>query len=71
MIDNRSVSVAMPSQNKLAIGMPLRSGAGMTNSVSTPMPALGCASWKGGTFQWVQVPPGDRSSRKQPEQLWR
>ena len=22
-------------------------------------------------FQWVQVPPGDRSSRKQPEQSWR
>jgi hypothetical protein len=22
-------------------------------------------------FQWVQAPPGDRSSRKQPEQAWR
>ena len=22
-------------------------------------------------FQWVQVPPGDRSSRKQPKQSWR
>src|SRR5215471_9344704 len=31
----------------------------------------GCAPWKGGAFQWVQVPPGERSSRKQPEQLWR
>jgi hypothetical protein len=31
----------------------------------------GCAPWKGGAFQWVQVPPGDRSSRKQPEQAWR
>src|SRR5258708_35548736 len=29
------------------------------------------APWKGGAFQWVQVPPGKRSSRKQPEQLWR
>ena len=26
---------------------------------------------KGGAFQWVQVPPGERSSRKQPEQSWR
>ena len=26
---------------------------------------------QGGAFQWVQIPPGDRSSRKQPEQLWR
>ena len=29
---------------------------------------------RGGTaafFQWVQIPPGDRSSRKQPEQSWR
>jgi len=26
---------------------------------------------KGGAFQWVQGPPGDRSSRKQPEQSWR
>jgi|SRR6266404_3204177 len=29
------------------------------------------APWKGGAFQWVQVPPGKRSSRKQPEQSWR
>ncbi len=29
------------------------------------------APWKGGAFQWVQVPPGNRSSRKQPEQSWR
>jgi hypothetical protein len=28
------------------------------------------APWQGGAFQ-VQVPPGDRSSRKRPEQLWR
>jgi len=26
---------------------------------------------KGGVFQWVQGPPGNRSSRKQPEQSWR
>ena len=32
---------------------------------------LGCAPCKGGAFQWVQAPPGNRSSRKQPEQLWR
>ena len=26
---------------------------------------------KAALFQRVQVPPGDRSSRKQPEQAWR
>jgi len=26
---------------------------------------------KAALFQWVQIPPGERSSRKQPEQLWR
>jgi hypothetical protein len=29
------------------------------------------APCKGGAFQWVQVPPGNRSSRKQSEQSWR
>ena len=31
----------------------------------------GCAPCKGGAFQRVQAPPGNRSSRKQPEQTWR
>ena len=35
-----------------------------------PMSLVGVRRDKG-AFQWVQVPPGDRSSRKQPEQLWR
>jgi hypothetical protein len=26
---------------------------------------------KAALFQWVQAPPGDRSSRKQPGQAWR
>jgi len=26
---------------------------------------------KAALFQWVQAPPGDRSSRKRPEQTWR
>jgi hypothetical protein len=29
---------------------------------------VGCAPCKGGAFQWVQAPPGNRSSRKQSEQ---
>jgi hypothetical protein len=29
------------------------------------------APCKGGAFQWVKVPPGNRSSRKQSEQSWR
>ena len=33
--------------------------------------ANGVRREKGGAFQWVQAPPGNRSSRKQPEQSWR
>jgi hypothetical protein len=32
---------------------------------------LGVRRAKGGAFQWVQAPPGIRSSRKQSEQSWR
>jgi hypothetical protein len=28
------------------------------------------APCKGGAFQWVQAPPGNRTSRKQSEQSW-
>ena len=31
----------------------------------------GRAPCKGGAFQWVQIPSGNRSSRKQSEQSWR
>jgi hypothetical protein len=30
-----------------------------------------CAPCKGGAFLWVQIPSGNRSSRKQSEQSWR
>jgi hypothetical protein len=33
--------------------------------------AIGVRRDKAALFQWVQAPPGNRSSRKQPEQLWR
>src|SRR5258705_2399848 len=36
-----------------------------------PPRPVGCAPRKGGAFQWVQAPPGNRSSRKQSEQAWR
>ena len=32
---------------------------------------FGGAPCKGGVFQWVKAPPGECSSRKLPEQLWR
>jgi hypothetical protein len=32
---------------------------------------IACAPCEGGVFQWVQAPPGNRFSRKQPEQSWR
>ncbi len=35
------------------------------------MSASGVRRGKAALFQWVQIPPGDRSSRKQPEQSWR
>ncbi len=35
------------------------------------MTALGVRRGKAALFHWVQVPPGHRSSRKQPEQSWR
>ena len=37
---------------------------------SLKYPCWVCAV-KGDAFQWVQDPPGNRSSRKQPEQSWR
>jgi hypothetical protein len=50
-------------------------------SISSPKPGRsaglfldvrdGYAPCKGDAFQWVQGPPGDRSSRKQSEQSWR
>ena len=40
-------------------------------SAGCGMTASGVRRAKGGAFQWVQTPPGDRSSRKQSEQSWR
>jgi len=39
--------------------------------VSRIKAASGVRRGKAALFQWVQVPPGHRSSRKQPEQSWR
>jgi len=36
-----------------------------------PTHPAGVRREKAALFQWVQTPPGNRSSRKQPEQLWR
>ena len=38
---------------------------------ATGTSAMGVRREKAALFQWVQIPPGDRSSRKQPEQAWR
>jgi hypothetical protein len=59
-------SIGEVSTELLAIVSPRAFDHGMAANVSS-----GCAPWQGGAFQWVQVPPGNRSSRKQPEQLWR
>src|ERR1700735_2311639 len=42
-----------------------------TSKVAISNDRLTCAPCQGGAFQWVQAPPGNRSSRKQPEQSWR
>ncbi len=49
-------------------GRPTSSHANMAPSFDDRYWRAPC---KGGAFQWVQVPPGERSSRKQPEQSWR
>ncbi len=41
------------------------------NGTTGSKSALGVRRGKAALFQWVQVPPGHRSSRKQPEQSWR
>ena len=48
-------------------------GASMTTDQgpSFHLKVTPASSREGGAFQWVQVPPGNRSSRKQPEQSWR
>jgi hypothetical protein len=56
---------------------PTAGGARQLASLPQPCAVLHCTSpvmacaVKGGAFQWVQAPPGNRSSRKQPEQSWR
>jgi hypothetical protein len=40
------------------------------NDGAQPRVGIGCAPCQGGALQWVQLPPGNRSSPKQPEQLW-
>jgi hypothetical protein len=35
------------------------------------MASIGVRREKAALFQWVQGPPGNRSSRKQSEQSWR
>jgi hypothetical protein len=64
----------------LAAARPLQRAdqAGFFKAVSLRLAAEpevgdGCVPWKGGALQWVRDPPGNRSSRKQPEQdgSWR
>src|SRR5260370_34758144 len=53
----------MSSAIKVGITPPTKGGERMTAShVRRDKAAL---------FQWVQAPPGNRSSRKRPEQAWR
>jgi len=51
--------------------VPSRITGCLNQSMGLPKVRCGCAPCKGGAFQWVQAPPGNRSSRKQSEQSWR
>ena len=58
-------------------GMPCRSAPSRTCATKSSSRrsgegrGYGRAPCKGGAFQWVQIPSGNRSSRKQSEQSWR
>jgi hypothetical protein len=43
----------------------------MSQSKEPAKSGYGVRREKAALFQWVQIPPGERSSRKQPEQLRR
>ena len=64
--DSTTHLVMPPLEFKQPIHRPLSGGQIHGRDVSR-----GCAPCKGGAFQRVQAPPGNRSSRKQPEQSWR
>jgi len=53
------------------VGIGFTPGAGTPRRVRGGMTALHVRRDKAALFQWVQAPPGDRSSRKRPEQAWR
>jgi hypothetical protein len=57
----------------LAAVLPVRAAGGCLRAVclAHQLTAVGVRRDKAALFQWVKAPPGDSSSRKQPEQLWR
>src|ERR1700679_2659538 len=66
----RPLALGLVAQNaRIALGLGDRPAA--SEAVAIRNVRLTCAPCKGGTFQWVRAPPGNRSSRQQPEQSWR
>jgi hypothetical protein len=68
--------LAIPALLASAISVPREAAASVRVTCSrrrvwAGMSVLGVRREKAALFQWVQIPPGDRSSRKQPEQSWR
>src|SRR6267378_4965824 len=51
-------------------GRRVRKGEQLASDAATECPKWVCAVQRR-RFQWVQAPPGNRSSRKQSEQSWR
>jgi hypothetical protein len=66
-IAKRASSADAMQQTLIRVLIPLESD----KAVSSAMSAFHVRRDKAAFFQWVQVPPGNRSSRKQPEQAWR
>jgi len=54
-----------------AFGAPATGGAFTARPTPVQTTYLGVRREKAALFLWVQIPPGNRSSRKQPEQAWR
>ena len=67
----KSLPLQVPAERQLWVACSDRPDSSATSKFAIRNDRLTCAPCQGGAFQWVQAPPGNRSSRKQPEQSWR
>jgi hypothetical protein len=67
----RCICTAPISYPSINIWTPRRLALAVSFLATAATHAPGVRREKAALFQWVKTPPGNRSSRKQPEQLWR